>query len=792
MRIEHNARTIAVIPFLLLLAIYYLAYSRSIMPPQTGWVQDIASRMASGEVMYRDFFWYTPPYFPWLTELLYGIFNNHMLAYSVIGFFLTKVPLALVLYYFASTVTTPVRACLCVIAGIALSSTYNVEQLYDTNPLLLSITAVQGFLMWNAVKTDNNKSAIVLLILCGALSGIQIMTKQTSASVLIACIIVVPCAKRFSDVSYKTGPALIALILGSLVGILPGILRLLYEGSFSHFVRCVSYATTAKGGVGVAFSNVLSGMVSIPEILIATGICLHVGVFPELHLRPIQVFGKDICASKIVRRLVYTIAFSMLVLRFSGVLNAYGKELSAGSVVKHVLALALFLGGCLLVAIAVRKLRVSSILCAWATLVLLAIGLLVWRSVGIAKIERVLWFLSFPSSRKYLLLLVFYVFLIMWAAELINILQRKNEVTPIFVFSSIYFGFFAATLLSAVIEELYIAPMLAMVCSRLIPREAGSDYPSRPTAILVPALCALCLVCLGQKIAMPYGWHAWTVTSIADENNPVTPVAIEGLEGVLLPKLQAQQYERVVRTIEEFAAPEDEIYEFPTVPLFNVLTQHSSKRYLAAPWFDVAPDGLAKKTGSSLWRKKPRFVLWGEIGNDWTTLETVYRGGKKSGQREIKRFYDEEVQKHYQRLCFVLSSQSTGYSISLWKRVLGSTPPSDGTVIPFENSEISHTYNLKSGTRVREVGFQIRRADRAVPTTFEVKVQGTNGFIATREIVVNKAQDSDYLKVDFTDLKIPADGGSYTVSVTNKGSATGWGIYASKEKGERIPCLYID
>ena len=99
--------------------------------------------------------------------------------------------------------------------------------------------------------------------------------------------------------------------------------------------------------------------------------------------------------------------------------------------------------------------------------------------------------------------------------------------------------------------------------------------------------------------------------------------------------------------------------------LFNVLTERKTV-YAAVPYFDVCPDSIAAESASQLEQDLPELVLWAELPEwNWQMHESIFRGGLRSGQRDILDFYQNIVQEEYTLLGEV--SDTSGNLIRLWK-----------------------------------------------------------------------------------------------------------------------------
>ena len=648
---------------------FYIPYIRSVVPPQTGWVQDIAARMCSGEQIYLDFYWYTPPYFPWLTALIYSVFGNHMLLYTALGLVVSRLIPLLLLFYFLNKVMNPGLSVILLIAGMALNATYSAEQLYDTNPFLVTITLLQALTLEKALFSKSRGGEIGHTLLCGILSGIQIMIKQTSLSVAVACFIILIALCLLKKMSCSAHSLLLAMTIGVLLGVLPGLIYMAGVGSLAACIKCLALATSAKGGFNNSFDNIISTMFSFPDIIIVVGVWRIWAWAMRNHLqnslRPSKRRLGLILHVGLVFIVVVTIfwRYAPLINSVAALLNAHGINYQI-ALLTLLCAFALF-PACMIVVLRGR----FGTKCPLVLLsILLICTILTLPLFGSDRIGSLLDASSLSSIKPAILLQLFYAYVLIWCISLYSILRKGSEITPQFILTSAYLGFISATLFSATIQELYILPIFAVVGSCAANQLEDHFGWRAASSLLTPLASMLILICLSQKLIVPYSWHSWSIYSLCNSADPVRSTNISGLEGVILPESQATQYEQLVATIEKYASDGDEVYQFPSIPLFNVLTGHRSQRYLAVPWFDVAPDLLAEVSADSLWNDPPEFVIWGEVGTDWGVLEQVYRGGDESGQRAIQDFYENMVVKNYTLLYYVENNSTTGYGISLWMR----------------------------------------------------------------------------------------------------------------------------
>ena len=130
--------------------------------------------------------------------------------------------------------------------------------------------------------------------------------------------------------------------------------------------------------------------------------------------------------------------------------------------------------------------------------------------------------------------------------------------------------------------------------------------------IIYGSCICLCLICLLEKLFIPYDWHSWTMQSVLPSVNKTRAINIKGLNGFLIADSDATSYENIIQEILENSEDNDTLYQFPNVLLFNVLTERETI-YAAVPYFDVCPDNLAEESAEYLENNMPELVLYSEF-----------------------------------------------------------------------------------------------------------------------------------------------------------------------------------
>jgi hypothetical protein len=155
--------------------------------------------------------------------------------------------------------------------------------------------------------------------------------------------------------------------------------------------------------------------------------------------------------------------------------------------------------------------------------------------------------------------------------------------------------------------------------------------------------CALLVFTITvQRNALPYWWWGvygidatWTATSSFEDPH------LAGLHGS--PTYTAQ-LNSIYELLETNKRPGDTMYSFPHLNYFNVMADLPSPTFGKVDYFDVAPDSLAIRDAELLRQHPPTFIVWMELTPaEWTFHETLFRGGRPSGQRQIQRVVEALV-----------------------------------------------------------------------------------------------------------------------------------------------------
>lgn len=650
-----------------LIILYYSIFVRSVAPLEMGWFQDIAMRMDSGEVIYRDFYWYAPPYFPWFCLLIYKLFGTHYILYTVFGLLVNRVGQGIIAYLILTKYYKPRYALLAIMLGVAVNSAYAMDLVFDTNPFITTLMMAEALLLQRLADQGSKRTPLVNFFV-GVCSGIQIMMKQTGIALLAAALII---TVSVYILQRRRGLARALLIQGTgvIAGILPGLMYLSANGALVPMMNCITIALGAKAGVSGSIKNMLN-MIKPVDLGIAVLIAFLVK-FPFSRYQSEEPKKNYIRHG--VRLIIGFWIIALIIIRMSYFPTALVNRLKTvqpGILIPTIFLLITFVTLILvLVAYCSRRNNAIALITVISALMITAAvaAILVPHSLKQATMK----YLSFSDLKQLTLYVSTYLLFIFWAVDFHSVVKKFNQsetsgFLSCFIYHSFVVAYMAASMLSATIEELYMLPVISIVATQIL----GLKEVGLPGIFLFSIYaCLMITLCLFQKVLVPYSWHTWQAMPIDLEDNQVRSVNIPGLEGFLLADSEAKQYEEMYQTINKYVGSKDELFQFCNVPLMCVLTGHPSSRYVPVTYFDVCPDELATETADSLYTDMPKAIYWGSFNEDrWRIHESLFRAGRTSGQREIQRFYESTIMENYTNIGHYACGAQEGSSIDIWIR----------------------------------------------------------------------------------------------------------------------------
>lgn len=614
--------------------VFSYIYIRHVIMPQQGWWHYYAWRVLEGDVLYKDIFLFIPPYFTFLTTFLYKFFSNGFFKYTLFIGYPVKIACLLIMYYTITKITTPLYSCISVLCGACIGATYLTDVWYDYNPVLMLPCLLVCWLSMEMYEYRHIlKKICVLSFFIGLIVGILLMSKQSLGLAYFFAVLILYGVLLLKENIVKSlfFNAIVLFCLGLFIGVLPGIAYFVHYDCWDDFIRCMKIATEAKGGGSGLFGHLVSIMTQWKKWLLAVPICIFI-FWESLH------FDIKINLNKITKILI--IIFLLLV-----IISLY--------LIFNKIKLVLLIVGLFLLPVVseiyvkengIVNFNIKMRICFFVTLFA---AICIWSIINSDYHAYIYNKYHFYGARRLAIAVLSYVFTIIWFKELLCYFSGIGKNVGVLVFMSMtYVHFLTGIVSAAVFEELfmllYIPWTIAYLFNVDIPFKIGRD-------VFIMILSACCvLTCITSKIVVPYDWQGWKTTPLKDTD---INSSVNGLEGHVVSNETNEKFLKMTNMIKQHTAKGDKVYQFANIPLFNVLSEREIPAYGVISWFDVLPDKVAIADAEKLYKNPPKMVVWHNMTEDqWVLLEDVFRNGKRSGQREIKKFYDDIVLTKYEKI----------------------------------------------------------------------------------------------------------------------------------------------
>lgn len=589
----------------LLFVVFSLTYVPAVIAPQVGWWQYFAWRMECGDVLYKDVYMFLPPYFVFLTDLLYKLFHEHFVLYTWLVGYPLKLATILLVYGVICRFAKPVYALVGVFTAYCISATYPMELGYDYNPVVTFPCVLVAYLLMRFYeRLLSGQGVRWLAFAVGVLFSIVMVLKHTFGITFLIAFGVISCVIYYREYqgSAKTFLRQHALIgAGMLVGALPLIWYLTVHSCWTDFFRCLSGNANAKGSL------------------------LH------MLFRWVLIFSE-------IKIWVYILIITVV----ARLLRKWKPELSGGT----------------------SRLRTPYV---WMTLALIfcvAIWLYAQMPETFHGDVSEMPFVMKWKGRFYKIFT--YGAFIYWIVKLYRYFIKREQLHPVLILGTLIAVHFLTGLLTTEqYEELFVQIYVPWgVCLAL-------QYGMHPRQLVVKnALLMVCCVlvilsCISIKRHLPYSWQGWKEPPVTAQNVWST---VRGLEGHSLPPEVERSFNDIVQLIETHTTPEDKVFQFASIPLFNVLTKREIPTYSPITWPDVCPDDVAVLVAKQLRQDPPKMIIWHEMGSDvWNVLEKFFRNGRRSGQREIQEFFRDKQREGLYRCLYRMDNHHDGM-IEVWVR----------------------------------------------------------------------------------------------------------------------------
>ncbi|MBA3019900.1 glycosyltransferase family 39 protein [Propionicimonas sp.] len=650
---------------------YHLTFINRFFPLQEGWFQLYSDLMAQGEVMYRDFYLFIPPLFPLEMHLVNQLAGGQFLAFRVYGL-VQRLVLAGLIYFVLIRFFKVKYAWMATAVGaiVYASNRQDIVYGYYQSSLLVATAAI--FLMLKFVDRfrEGRQSARWWLIASGAMLGVAFLYKQSAGALLVAASLVV-----LSVIMKRRGVwfvvfALLEFLVAFATPLVACGIWLASQGALGPAVSEIFGGASSKGALldilfafwGRQYDPELVWFFALATVALAAlwwwrngplprrgGEWLKAGVAGALGLAAIVAgwvkWGERLATTTetmmghaYVRFYFAAVAGVMVLGLLAGSLAATRSTPSAKFVQRHSDVIAIL---------------------AIAVLELMAVGAVWFIS---PESRHVLYSdMGFFNVKADLVMIVFYASVLLAGAQLLGHLLGFRRLMPDGLWAVLVGAvawMYAHGMSYAVEAHAMSLALPIIVCILLTIMVPGRRLLQYLVSFLLVVLTTFSVT---QKMDDPYWWWGWREPAIVQENSAA--IAVNRLQGFRVSARTARTVEGITGLIEDNTDPHSTVYTFPHLALFNTLTGRTSTGTFApVSYWDVCPDQVAQDDARRLHDAPPDIIVWANISElHWKFHEDAFRGGQRSGQREIRNVVEELVSTRYSKL-------GTFENIDVWKR----------------------------------------------------------------------------------------------------------------------------
>jgi hypothetical protein len=720
-------RTVGAGICLVSIGIYNILFFNKYLPLSEGWFSVYAHYIQSGAMPYRDFHFFLPPVYPYIISIFTNIFGDGFIGLRILGI-VVILCITLLLFLLYSRLFPTYIACVAAIVSVIYWQS-NVAFIGYNFISFLHLFALLGIYFIckyydyddHSLKSGEGRKAMAFLFCAGLLGAMAFLTKQSDGFFVFIFSFLAVAISVYSKEGFRNGfRSVVIYSVGAVIPILVLLSWLISNGILLSFWNQVFIgASYSKGGlIAILFSWIprLFTLENVGGLIAATLIiiALRIYCFPQ--------------------------GFSL------GKLGGKNNRANNPTTSKMVVIYSFIL-----------------------VLLILCILLPFWN-IGLSYNLNENHFLNFVYYRV-LIITGFTGSLLLFCIYLLKIFrERKALYFDIFIISTMSLGFLWSTSTSAAIGDMGMILALGLLLGYL------SFIPSyfHVSKIATLILCAFLILFLtSSKYIHPYTW--WGLTQ-PDIRTASTPLNVKSIDGLVVSENTSRIYSEVTSSIEKYTKPGDNIYTFPNIPIFYLLTDCYPNTFALVSWFDVLPDQLAEDDAHRLIESPPKIIIYLDVPEYvWQAHEEMFRSGQMSGQRMIKEAIEGLTSSgSYEREAEFDVPDS--YTLTVW-RMLPGFESHTKLLLHADGMESSTVFTDEMGKNITAVGHTHIDTSEKKFGTASASFDGTGDYLT-----VTNSVDFDFGSEDFTIdgwfyFNVNDIGYQILVDRRSNSDGTGWLLY---------------
>lgn len=619
--------------------------------------------MNSGEMIYKDFFYYIPPVYILRCLVTWFLFNGEILPLRFLGI-TERVILFLIIYRILIRRFKPYIAYIACFLGFLLynSLTFNSYGDYTQYSQIFVAIAILFTIYFDKAFTKYDRKAYIWLAIASFFLIQSVMSKQ---SIGAAAIVFMFCALVLYLIIRKAGKrvwgCLGSVVCGTVIGLLPYFVWLLSNQALFDFIDQVFLLSL--NSKGLASTSTSTAEVTLIErvgraIFNRTSLgfdsllllCLVIGFWKKKKEKANKLVAalEYICGIGAAFFAAQIINIRIVITNISNTLVYLGEIHILYYFV--VLVLILILG----YIISNKVLKKTLLQREYSAIAILTILIFItWIAMSCIPTEQLQEILNrfnlgvtIPGFYE----LFFHVSNVTSIAEIFRRFILKDAKYPI-----VFIFYLAALDANAVISLigggsatfsangcLFVIPLTVCIICSISPQSQALRRVAKTSAVGVAVFSVFIIsaVTMGQHLRSPYSWYGWNSEPITDATSYT--IDFDRYTGMLVSKQTKMTLEEVSKLVSENSEEDDFVFTFPGGKIYNILTNRITMPTRVVYYmFDVCPDNYAIADAEILKRQMPDVIVWKELGEEvWKEFENNYRNGGQLGQREIQKWFE--------------------------------------------------------------------------------------------------------------------------------------------------------
>ena len=690
----------------IILALYQVLYAFSYFPITEGWFSEYAVLIRASNIPYRDFSLLMPPLYPLHLVFIQNIFGESIFILRIFGIFITcligVVLWAILKRYFSAWVS----AFAAIVATIFYQSG-NAFLGYDFTQILSLYLLCGAYFIFDDIKriiyNKEKDSGLSPLFFAGIFLTLAALIKQSNGGVgalillvgYLFCVLnILPfkdCLRRIKD-----------FLMGCFVVAFPILVWLMVNHALlPFFEQTVVDAIRAKGGTNKLMGWV-GGFFNSPSyfdwVKISFLLLLEMFIFAFAPIYVAAVSFNFKCFHNIVHwkkilfpqwldkltqhkwqiilmapafMFLYWLVEAIPLGHFNSWLGQSLPDLFLKITFLAIYSLSLTILIFIFKRFPIRKLffNIDSHRY-WQTMSENTTGILGILLLGIF-IYLIRFGLIFPSieiMQKGGLINSFLLFIIPSIALLglpflfFSLFFSKSKAIPLIFITFVFqVALLAGNGTSAGLSEVSIYYGVALIIAIILQFTSMNVISA---LIPIGACILLSTYLIEMKFQSPYAW--WSVTS-KDIRKQVCAPASGDLRGICIEPNKYEAIMKLVNAIKSESNPNDHLYVFPHLPIFNLLSQRLPYQNTVVSWFDFSSQAAMLSISTGILREPPPLLLIARLPVEvFEAHERLFNGTNLLPQRYILEAVDQQVKKG--KLYLVETEVIDGLKLELYKR----------------------------------------------------------------------------------------------------------------------------